>query len=528
MRHGVIIQFYAHNNEVRNSEFRETRLDAIDLHGELEYLNKIHGNTISGVLTGAGIALGNTGGTPPSNHSASGPHNHILNNTITNTREGIKVHMGTPDTLIEGNTIQNTTEPPMSRGILIQNAPRTIIRNNTITNNTAEGFWGILLEYDPGDSNAGNVGSGIPQDVEIIGNTVTGNTNGVRIAAGTVTVLQGNVIMDNTNSDFENLTNDDSNDGEEVQLHPTDDAIVDIERPDVNYGVEDPGKTASGASDRNWYRLFNVKANEDFTFGRIAYIKFDVSDVEVESATSAILELHGRTGSNTTSVALDVFGLIEDDWSETTLTWNNSPNHEPDRVKITGVGETAIHIGTVTINSPDTSKFVIDVTEFLNGQTDGYVTFMIIDLIGQNGNINIMSKENGDENIWPLLRISQDTEQEPELDEPLQIGNVKVADLDGNSLQDLDDASFVRVSATVTNVSDTATDGTLIVALYRPDGSIVRISYAEQPIAAGDSVQMGGGFDLPEDTTGYTIKIFVWNNMDDMVPVSARIRFPGY
>lgn len=61
LRHGALIQFVAHNNVLRNNQFMNTKLDAIDLHGELEYLNEIYGNVISDIPYGAAIGLGNTG-----------------------------------------------------------------------------------------------------------------------------------------------------------------------------------------------------------------------------------------------------------------------------------------------------------------------------------------------------------------------------------------------------------------------------------------------------------------------------------
>ena len=103
LRHGSLIQNVAHNNVLRNNHYMNTKLDSIDLHGELEYLNEVYGNTIENILTGGGVGLGNTGGTAPSNHSKSGPNNHIHDNVIRNSREGIVVTMGTPDTLIENN-----------------------------------------------------------------------------------------------------------------------------------------------------------------------------------------------------------------------------------------------------------------------------------------------------------------------------------------------------------------------------------------------------------------------------------------
>ncbi|WP_438492527.1 alpha/beta hydrolase fold domain-containing protein [Paenibacillus sp. IHBB 3054] len=194
LRHGALIQFVAHNNVLRGNQFTNTKLDAIDLHGELEYLNEIYGNVISNIPYGAAIGLGNTGGTAPSNHSKTGPRNYIHDNTIRNTREGINVTMGTPDTVIERNLIENTTGIEDAKGIRILNGPGTIIKENVIRNNTAPNYWAVSLEHDPGDSKANNIGEGDPQNVQLIGNSLTGNTNGIRLLAGTGITLQGNLV----------------------------------------------------------------------------------------------------------------------------------------------------------------------------------------------------------------------------------------------------------------------------------------------------------------------------------------------
>ncbi|WP_240421711.1 fibronectin type III domain-containing protein [Paenibacillus periandrae] len=194
LRHGALIQFVAHNNLIRNNLFNRTKLDAIDLHGELEYLNEISGNTVTNILTGGAVGLGNTGGTAPSNHSKSGPKNFIHDNTIRNTREGVVVTMGTPDTIIHNNLIELTTNIDGAAGIRILNGPGTVITNNLIRGNTANGYWGILLEHDNGDQNAGYIGAGDPSHVQIIGNTLTGNSNGIQIKAGTGIEVRSNMV----------------------------------------------------------------------------------------------------------------------------------------------------------------------------------------------------------------------------------------------------------------------------------------------------------------------------------------------
>ncbi|MNQ91275.1 Cadherin-like beta sandwich domain protein [compost metagenome] len=202
LRHGSLIQNVAHNNVLRNNHYINTKLDAIDLHGELEYLNDVYGNTIENIWTGGGVGLGNTGGTAPSNHSKSGPNNHIHDNVIRNSREGVVVSMGTPDTLIENNIIENTTSVENAVGINILNGPGTRILHNIIRNNTATNYWGILLEYDRGDQNANFIGAGDPQNVQIEGNILTGNANGIQLQAGSnIQVIKNQLNNLGTNYD---------------------------------------------------------------------------------------------------------------------------------------------------------------------------------------------------------------------------------------------------------------------------------------------------------------------------------------
>lgn len=205
IRHGVLIQYYSHHNAVRDNQFVNTALDAIDLHGEMEYLNEITNNKAEGILTGAAIGLGNTGGTAPSNHSASGPGNYIHDNIITNSRNGITVSMGSAGTRIENNTIQGS-KVKNGTGITILNGPDTIIRGNKISGNLSEGFWGIVLQHDNGDKNAQFIGAGDPSGVQIVGNTVIGNSNGIKISAGTNITLKDNENRDNAGDNLIDLT----------------------------------------------------------------------------------------------------------------------------------------------------------------------------------------------------------------------------------------------------------------------------------------------------------------------------------
>ncbi|MFB5662802.1 right-handed parallel beta-helix repeat-containing protein [Alteribacillus sp. HJP-4] len=204
MRHGTLIQNFAHNNLVEDNTYTDNIHDAIDLHGQGEYLNKISHNKLDGVPRG-GIGVGNTGGTPPNSHSASGAGNVIHGNHLKDTRDGITVIMGSPDTVIENNKIMNTKHPENARGIYLKNAPGTIVENNKIINNKGAGFWGILITEDAGDTNNDNKGAGTPEDIKLKENKIIGNTNGMKIEDGRNIFIQNNNIRNNIEENYVNL-----------------------------------------------------------------------------------------------------------------------------------------------------------------------------------------------------------------------------------------------------------------------------------------------------------------------------------
>ncbi|NQV40800.1 MAG: right-handed parallel beta-helix repeat-containing protein [Candidatus Marinimicrobia bacterium] len=194
IRHGVVVQYYSHNNLIRNNTLRLTIMDALDLHGEDEYNNELCYNVVEDVTMGGGVGVGNTG----ADHDASGYNNYIHHNTFTNCREGVKVYLGSPYTRIEHNTIQSSSVSS-AKGIYILNGPRTTIKNNIIRYNTSSGFIGIYLKHDNGT--LGDY-DGDPDSVWIDSNEVYYNTNGVWIENGT-NIFYGsdNDVRDNNETD---------------------------------------------------------------------------------------------------------------------------------------------------------------------------------------------------------------------------------------------------------------------------------------------------------------------------------------
>lgn len=198
LRHAIVIQYYAHHNLIRGNTILNTALASIDLHGEDEYLNEIYGNTIQGPRVGAAIGVGNIGGTAPYDHDASGPGNLIHGNVISGAQMGILVYMGSPDTVIRNNIIKDS-DIPDGEGILVLNAPGTVIESNHIYNNKGARFWGIKLSQDPGYRGRGQ---GIPRHVQINDNRVVANTSGVLVEHGSYIYMRRNDMRNNSGINY--------------------------------------------------------------------------------------------------------------------------------------------------------------------------------------------------------------------------------------------------------------------------------------------------------------------------------------
>lgn len=126
IRHGILLQYYAHNNLVKDNIISQTLLDAVDLHGENEFSNLIVDNQIINTRAGAGVGVGNTGST----HKSSGRLNMLLNNTISGGLRGIDVVLGSPKTIIINNLIENL-QLSQSVGITISSSADSRVLGNS-------------------------------------------------------------------------------------------------------------------------------------------------------------------------------------------------------------------------------------------------------------------------------------------------------------------------------------------------------------------------------------------------------------
>ncbi len=170
---------------------------------------------------------------------------------------------------------------------------------------------------------------------------------------------------------------------------------------------------------------------------RISYLKFDLTSAlgaggtgnSANSAvasthagvstsagipTSAYFELSSKMSTNNdegATLTFDIYGLADTSWSESDITWENSPNHQADNHEVTGLGETATHITTMTMSGlGETKTYQVDISEYVETMVatgTGEFTLMIVDSLVQDGNVDFYSKERSKESLRPYLYVVQ-------------------------------------------------------------------------------------------------------------------------
>jgi N-acetylneuraminic acid mutarotase len=130
--------------------------------------------------------------------------------------------------------------------------------------------------------------------------------------------------------------------------------------------------------------ILTVKTNNSTStgFNRHTYLKFPLASVS--TVTSAKLRLYGRNIDDNVGNDLFVYGIDNDSWTETGITWNNAPTTTNNPLSIlTGVNNRLQY-------------YEVDVTAYVKAQVAGdkTVTFQLRDALLQDKHINFNSREN--------------------------------------------------------------------------------------------------------------------------------------
>lgn len=122
-----------------------------------------------------------------------------------------------------------------------------------------------------------------------------------------------------------------------------------------------------------------VKQATEISYNRKAYAKVDFSALTGTEVSEA--KLHFYVDSDTASTPVDVYGLTDDSWSESSVTWNAEPS-------VSG----AVLLSTVDVSVP--GWYSVDVTNFVSDQLgDRVASFRLVDENATDTLLSIRSKE---------------------------------------------------------------------------------------------------------------------------------------
>ena len=149
-----------------------------------------------------------------------------------------------------------------------------------------------------------------------------------------------------------------------------------------------------------------------------AFIKFQTPKVKAKSIDRAVLQLHGVQRGRDEFATAHVYGLSNDNWKESDISWAGSGNlsESSGEIKkisdnfVSGFNESAEFVGHLTVNKKG-GTVGLDVTDFLRQQEDQQVTFLIVREVRIDGeriddsgsHLRFASKESGE--LGPKLLL---------------------------------------------------------------------------------------------------------------------------
>lgn len=136
-----------------------------------------------------------------------------------------------------------------------------------------------------------------------------------------------------------------------------------------------------------------VKGSASSGYARSSYLKFSLSGLS--NVSSAKLRVYGRNTDNTSTINISSYGIDNDSWTESGITYSNAP------------AAASAALSTTSVNS-QVQYYEFDVTNYVVNQFAGdkVVSFLIKDAINQNSNIVFNSRENSKNSPQLIINTS--------------------------------------------------------------------------------------------------------------------------
>jgi|GEM_PF-1061607 len=109
---------------------------------------------------------------------------------------------------------------------------------------------------------------------------------------------------------------------------------------------------------------------------------------------------------------------------------------------------------------------------------------------------------------------------------PVSVGPVMFMDDSGNPITKLTPHEFLRVHVPIRNNQGESREISAIITLTRPDQRVEKAVTVTSLMESWKTGSFNAGFLLPNKVEGYLVKVYVWDGLDGMFPLTEVFRFP--
>ena len=191
--------------------------------------------------------------------------------------------------------------------------------------------------------------------------------------------------------------------------------------------VEDTMVSAGANSNTNYGTSPDLSVRNSSTESNardVSFMKFDLGSVSTASIDQAILQVTAEDTLSSNGVVTHVYGIMDDSWDESTMTWFSAPNLANSFGTVDGiednfiedVGTTAHFLGHLTSSATE-EILRLDISDFLRDHGDQLVSLLVTREVrwdGENveygvGSLHMASKESADSTGPQLLLFVNET-----------------------------------------------------------------------------------------------------------------------
>lgn len=239
--------------------------------------------------------------------------------------------------------------------------------------NSADGLYSLLSTNVAGSSRPLNLdlnALGVPQGARVIVEEVSSASHG-EVHSFIDVPASGIISLTQPGQSVFLVTLPDSSPTYSTTLGSTDDAMVKSgSNSSTNYGASQ--------------NLFAKNDPSNPNARNVSFIKFDLGDIDSQGVDQALLRVLGENVGTASAVITHVYGILDDDWDDATITWNTAPNlgdglgamNDISHNFIEDIGESASIVGHLTGTAGE-EEMLLDVTKFVQDHPDQGITFLI-------------------------------------------------------------------------------------------------------------------------------------------------------